>query len=95
MKQKTHNTLQNRTEQKQNKKPNKNNPPPKKNKTKHNKNKQNKAKPLSMHQAGPNLLATCSTNLLHSLRILTECFILVGAVMFGATFNLVTSIELP
>ena len=29
------------------------------------------------------------------LRLLTECFILVGSVMFGATFNLVTRVGLP
>ena len=29
------------------------------------------------------------------LRILSECFILVGSAMFGATFNLVTRVGLP
>ena len=29
------------------------------------------------------------------LRLLTECFILVGSAVFGATFNLVTRVGLP
>ena len=29
------------------------------------------------------------------LRLLTECFILVGSAMFGTTFNLVTRVGLP
>ena len=33
--------------------------------------------------------------LLACLRLPTKCFILVGSAMFGATFNLVTCVELP
>ena len=31
----------------------------------------------------------------HVLRLLSECLILIGSAMFGATFNLVTRVGLP
>ena len=38
------------------------------------------------------LITGCGATVVTELRLLTECFILVGSAMFGGTFNLVVSV---